>query len=126
MTESEGFADACENIPGIEAVSASELNAYMLAPGAHPGRATLFTVNSVKRYSGEEVKRIPRKITKVEMRLKARDYEPEPEKPPAKKEAPKLEKKAAAKPAKKPAAKTPVKKPVKTAPAKKAVKEAKE
>jgi len=36
-----------KNIPGVDIVSVKSLNAYNLAPGAQPGRATLFTENAL-------------------------------------------------------------------------------
>ena len=38
---------AAQNIPGVDVVTAKSLNAYHLAPGAHPGRATLWTSAAV-------------------------------------------------------------------------------
>jgi large subunit ribosomal protein L4e len=40
---------AAQNIPGVQAVAVNELNAELLAPGAHPGRLTLFTQGALKR-----------------------------------------------------------------------------
>ncbi len=54
VTESESLTKAAKNIPGVDVASARQLNAYVLAPGAHPGRATLFTAQSIKVLSGEE------------------------------------------------------------------------
>jgi large subunit ribosomal protein L4e len=34
---------AAGNLPGVEAVAVTALNAEILAPGTHPGRATIFT-----------------------------------------------------------------------------------
>lgn len=48
VTENEALARAAKNIPGVDVASAHQLNAYILAPGAHPGRATLFTAQSIK------------------------------------------------------------------------------
>ncbi len=39
---------AASNIPGVEAVPVSELNAEFLAPGCHPGRLTIFTQAALK------------------------------------------------------------------------------
>ena len=38
---------SARNIPGIDIVPASSLNAHLLAPGAMPGRATLWTENAI-------------------------------------------------------------------------------
>ncbi len=54
VTESETLTKAAKNISGVDVASARQLNAYMLAPGAHPGRATLYTTQSIKILSGEE------------------------------------------------------------------------
>lgn len=84
VTESEALAKAASNIPGVDVSTAKALNAHLLAPGAHPGRVTLFTTNSIKVLAGET---------------------PESVKTPTKKAAPKAAKKAK-KPAKKAAKKT--------------------
>lgn len=38
---------AARNLPGVDAVKASELKARDLAPGTHPGRLTLFSLNAL-------------------------------------------------------------------------------
>ncbi len=38
---------AAQNVAGVDAVPVGSLNAELLAPGTHPGRATLFTRNAV-------------------------------------------------------------------------------
>lgn len=45
---------AC-NIPGVEAVTASQLNAELLAPGAVPGRLALFTESAVDMIAKENL-----------------------------------------------------------------------
>lgn len=48
-------ADSCEavkaarNIPGVQVVRASQLNAEILAPGAQPGRLTLYTKSAIDK-----------------------------------------------------------------------------
>lgn len=54
VTEDERFAKAARNIPGVDAASTKQLNAHLLAPGAHPGRATLFTKSSLEALGGSQ------------------------------------------------------------------------
>ncbi len=42
-----GLKKAAKNVAGVDVVSVNELNAELLAPGTHPGRATLFTKNAL-------------------------------------------------------------------------------
>ncbi len=46
--EDEGIIKAVRNLPGVDAVLARNLNIMLLAPGAHPGRLTLWTESAVK------------------------------------------------------------------------------
>jgi len=46
---------SAKNIPGIEVVAVSELNAELLAPGAVPGRLTLFTKEALSRLEKEKL-----------------------------------------------------------------------
>jgi len=46
---------AAKNIPGVDAVPAHSLNAELLAPGALPGRVTLWTKNAVERIEQEKL-----------------------------------------------------------------------
>lgn len=46
---------AARNIPGIDIVKVTELNAELLAPGAVPGRATLFTKKAVEKLEKEKL-----------------------------------------------------------------------
>lgn len=48
VVSSESKTKAPRNIPGVSIVMVKDLNAELLAPGCHPGRATLFTVNALK------------------------------------------------------------------------------
>ncbi|RME53761.1 50S ribosomal protein L4 [Candidatus Woesearchaeota archaeon] len=44
---------AARNIPGVDVCAVHELNAQVLAPGAHPGRLTLFTKKALERLEKE-------------------------------------------------------------------------
>lgn len=46
---------AANNIPGVEAVSVSELNAEILAPGTHAGRLTLYSDEALKKIESEKL-----------------------------------------------------------------------
>ncbi len=46
---------AAKNIPGIEIVKINELNAELLAPGAVPGRLTLFTKEAISKLEKEKL-----------------------------------------------------------------------
>lgn len=46
---------SAENIPGIDVCVVNRLNAKLLAPGAHPGRLTLYTESAVKRIADESL-----------------------------------------------------------------------
>ncbi|MFT4250507.1 MAG: 50S ribosomal protein L4 [Candidatus Woesearchaeota archaeon] len=48
VSEEEALAKAARNIAGVEVSKAKSLNTHALAPGTHPGRATLFTKKSVE------------------------------------------------------------------------------
>lgn len=61
VTESDSLTQAAKNVPGVDVVSARQINAYVLAPGAHPGRATLFTKASVQILNGEKPAQAPAK-----------------------------------------------------------------
>jgi large subunit ribosomal protein L4e len=47
-TEDAKLTKAAANIPGVDIVPVRSLNAELLAPGTHPGRATLFTEQAIK------------------------------------------------------------------------------
>jgi large subunit ribosomal protein L4e len=49
VSEDRGIFDAARNIPGIDVASVFKLNTEMLAPGAHPGRLTLWTKGAVEQ-----------------------------------------------------------------------------
>jgi len=44
---------AAGNIPGVDVVEVSRINASLLAPGGHPGRLTLFTDAAIERLEKE-------------------------------------------------------------------------
>jgi large subunit ribosomal protein L4e len=44
-----GLMQAAENIPGVNVVKVTDLNAEMLAPGTHPGRFTIWTSDAIKK-----------------------------------------------------------------------------
>ena len=46
--EDEGLLKAVGNLPGVDGVLARNLNILLLAPGAHPGRLTLWTESAIK------------------------------------------------------------------------------
>jgi large subunit ribosomal protein L4e len=46
---------AAVNIPGVDAVAVSDLNAELLAPGSVPGRLTLFTQSAIDRLDKEKL-----------------------------------------------------------------------
>jgi large subunit ribosomal protein L4e len=47
INEDRGIVDAAKNIPGVDVVSVGSLNAELLAPGARPGRLTIWTSGAV-------------------------------------------------------------------------------
>lgn len=53
--DSEKIFSAARNIPGVDIVRVSELNADVLAPGALPGRLAVWTENAVKALGKERV-----------------------------------------------------------------------
>ena len=46
---------AANSIPGVEVCTFKQLNAELLAPGAAPGRATIFTQSAIKNMESEKV-----------------------------------------------------------------------
>jgi len=46
---------AAKNLPGVDAVEVKALNAELLAPGADPGRATLWTEKAVQKLTEEKL-----------------------------------------------------------------------
>jgi large subunit ribosomal protein L4e len=49
VSENKGIMEAAENLPGVNVVKVTDLNAEMLAPGTHPGRFTIWTSDAIKR-----------------------------------------------------------------------------
>jgi large subunit ribosomal protein L4e len=56
VAEDKGIIKAAENIQGVDVVTVNNLNAETLAPGAHPGRLTIWTSSAIEKlnelYSG--------------------------------------------------------------------------
>lgn len=50
-----GLIKSAPNIPGIDVVKVNELNAEMLAPGAMPGRAVLWSESALERLTKEKL-----------------------------------------------------------------------
>ncbi|MCC6050160.1 MAG: 50S ribosomal protein L4 [Thermofilum sp.] len=48
VAEDRGVSLAARNLPGVDVVTARNLNVVHLAPGGHPGRLTLYTVSALK------------------------------------------------------------------------------
>jgi len=44
-----GIVEAARNVPGVDVVTAADLNVELLAPGTHPGRLTVWTSNAIER-----------------------------------------------------------------------------
>ncbi len=49
VAENQGLIEAASNIPGVDAIIVNNLNAEILAPGAHSGRLTLWTNSAIKK-----------------------------------------------------------------------------
>jgi large subunit ribosomal protein L4e len=49
VAKNDGIVEAARNIPGVDVVAVGSLNAELLAPGAHPGRLTVWTSSAVER-----------------------------------------------------------------------------
>jgi len=49
ISENRGIREASRNIPGVNVVSVKNLNVESLAPGAHPGRLTVWTNSAVEK-----------------------------------------------------------------------------
>ncbi len=48
ITEDLGIVKAASNIPGVDVVKVEDLNAELLAPGAHPGRLVVWTESAFR------------------------------------------------------------------------------
>jgi large subunit ribosomal protein L4e len=51
VAKNNGIMEAARNIPGIDVVTARNLNVEILAPGAHPGRLTIWTSSAIGELS---------------------------------------------------------------------------
>ncbi|MBS3112680.1 50S ribosomal protein L4 [Candidatus Woesearchaeota archaeon] len=49
------LAKAAKNVPGIDLINVANLNAELLAPGTHIGRATLFTKEAIEKIGKENL-----------------------------------------------------------------------
>jgi large subunit ribosomal protein L4e len=49
IAENKGIIEAAHNIPGVDAVSVTDLNAEILAPGTHLGRLTIWTSDAIEK-----------------------------------------------------------------------------
>lgn len=49
VLESLGISDAASNLPGVEVVKLKDLSVLHLAPGAQPGRLTIYSVNAFEK-----------------------------------------------------------------------------
>lgn len=49
VAENKGIVEAVNNIPGVDAVLVTNLNAEMLAPGTHPGRLTIWASDAIEK-----------------------------------------------------------------------------
>jgi large subunit ribosomal protein L4e len=48
VSKNNGIMEAARNIPGVDIVTVRNLNVEMLAPGAHPGRLTIWTSGAIE------------------------------------------------------------------------------
>jgi large subunit ribosomal protein L4e len=49
VAENGEIMNAAENIPGLDVVAVKDLNVKVLAPGAHPGRLTIWTLGAIEK-----------------------------------------------------------------------------
>ncbi|OYT42589.1 MAG: 50S ribosomal protein L4 [Candidatus Aenigmarchaeota archaeon ex4484_224] len=49
IANDKGISRAARNLPGVEVVRVENLNAYLLAPGGHPGRLTIWSEDAIKK-----------------------------------------------------------------------------
>jgi large subunit ribosomal protein L4e len=56
VAENGGIKEAAANIPGVDVVSVTDLNAEILAPGAHPGRLAIWTSNAIEKLAQLQAK----------------------------------------------------------------------
>ncbi|MEM3737604.1 MAG: 50S ribosomal protein L4 [Candidatus Bathyarchaeia archaeon] len=55
VASDQGISKAASNIPGVETALVDRLNAELLAPGAHPGRLTIWSESAIKRLEEENI-----------------------------------------------------------------------
>jgi len=51
VAENRGIVEAAQNVPGVDVVAVNSLNAEHLAPGARPGRLTIWTSGALTKLS---------------------------------------------------------------------------
>ena len=51
--DSSALARSARNLPGVDVAAVHRVNAELLAPGAHPGRLTLYTKTAIERLARE-------------------------------------------------------------------------
>lgn len=49
VAKNRGIAEAARNVPGVDVVTIADLNVEMLAPGARPGRLTVWTSTAIEK-----------------------------------------------------------------------------
>jgi large subunit ribosomal protein L4e len=58
VAKNKGIVKAARNVPGVDVITVSNLNAENLAPGTHPGRLTIWTSSAIEKlnelYGGGE------------------------------------------------------------------------
>ncbi len=52
VSEDKGISKAARNLPGVDVVTANQLNVELLAPGAQPGRLTIWTKGALSKVGG--------------------------------------------------------------------------
>jgi len=55
IAENKGIGRAARNHPGVDVVTVNNLNAELLAPGAHLGRLTIWTESALKKLEESQV-----------------------------------------------------------------------
>ncbi|MBS7624076.1 50S ribosomal protein L4 [Candidatus Bathyarchaeota archaeon] len=48
ISKDDGISKAARNLPGVDVINVRDLNPELLAPGAHPGRLTIWTKSSIE------------------------------------------------------------------------------
>ncbi len=52
VSEDKGIGKACKNVPGIDISLVKDVSVEDLAPGALPGRLTIWSKSSIEKLSG--------------------------------------------------------------------------